>query len=69
MAADLAETRKFCAQSLWKAGRLCGVTLIRDSASRDTVEEFAEAIQSSGRPAEQRLGLQLYVVVFKCMLS
>ena len=75
MAADLAETRKFCAQALRKAGKLCGVTLIRDSASRDRVEELAEAIQSSGGPAEQKtaacmsLVLQLFVAVRKCILS
>ena len=38
MAADLAETRKFCVQALRKAGKLCAVALIRDSASREKVQ-------------------------------
>ena len=42
MAADLAETRKFCVQSLRKAGKFCGVPLIRDSASRDRFEDFSK---------------------------
>ncbi len=52
--ADLAETRKFCVQSLRKCGKLCGVPLIRDNSSREKVDELAEAIQESGGPAEQK---------------
>jgi len=54
MAADLAETQKFCAQTLRKAGKLCGVALIRDSASREKVQELAEAIEGSDGPTEQK---------------
>ena len=42
--AGLAETRKFCAQSLRKAGKACDVPLIRDTAAREKVAEFAQAI-------------------------
>ena len=38
MAADLAETRKFCVQALRKAGKLCAVALIRGSELREKVQ-------------------------------
>ncbi len=52
--AGLAETRKFCVQSLRKAGKACDVPLIRDTAAREKVVEFAQAIQNSGGPADEK---------------
>ncbi len=52
--ADLAETRKFCVQSLRKAAKKCGVPLVRDSASRAKVEEFAQAVLDSDGPGEEK---------------
>ncbi len=60
--ADLAETRKFCVQSLRKVPKKCGVPLVQDSASRGNVEEFAQAVLNSGGPLEEKklLGAQAW---------
>ena len=51
---DLAETRKFCVQSLRRAGKNCSVPLVRDSASRQRVEEFAQKVFDSDGPEEEK---------------
>ena len=52
--ADISDIRKTLVQSLRKAGRACGVELIRDTAARDKVQEFARLLQASGGPAESK---------------
>ena len=43
--AEPAVLRKACVQQLRKAAKQCDVPLIRDTAARDKVQEFAQAIQ------------------------
>ena len=51
---DLAETRKFCVQSLREAAKSCAVALVQDSASKEKVADFAEAVQNSAGPAAEK---------------